>query len=217
MNELLTFNFIGGLHNYNMQELSKLSNFPNYSDEQLYDLDKNITEQVFQENGFDTTIQVSFEEAIAMRDLVLAQNDNYIPLFTNWKEDGKINEEQFQYLMLINSIFNNETDAGAISTELFAIQQSVSNSTTLSIDQKALIYNACSIGASSVLYWYSAYTNEENPWYQTKESNNGWIKRALLDLVGLTVGFLVGFEYGGLLGGSLLGGFTAVMCSAEHK
>lgn len=27
MNELLTFNFIGSLHNFNMQELAKLSNF----------------------------------------------------------------------------------------------------------------------------------------------------------------------------------------------
>ena len=200
-----------------MQELTKLSNFPNFSDQQLYDLDKAITEQIFQENGFSTSIPITFEETMAMRDLVLAQNDDYIPLFTHWKEEGKINDEQFQFLLLINSIFNNETEADAISTELFGIQQSVSNSTTLTLDQKALVYNACSIGASSVLYWYSAYTNDKNPWNQTKESNSGWIKRALLDLIGLTVGFLVGFEYGGWIGGAVLGVITAVACSSEPK
>ena len=72
MNELLTFNFIGSLHNFNMQELTKLSNFPNFSDQQLYDLDKAITEQIFQVNGFSTSIPITFEETMAMRDLVLA-------------------------------------------------------------------------------------------------------------------------------------------------
>jgi len=194
MVNLTELSFVGPLHNHIMQELTQLGNFPNYSDQEVYDTGKTVVETYYQQNNLGDPQVLPFSDYQDQVNSVLNQGEDMANFFTSLKNEGKINQEQLDFLLNINSHYLNADNPNSLADNLFQIEQDVAASTTLDFNQKALVYGTAVIGRNSGNYWYAAYNNPNNPWYDTPaaaEKPKWWV-RGLRDLAGFTAGFLVG-------------------------
>jgi|SaaInl3SG_22_DNA_1037383.scaffolds.fasta_scaffold11541_3 hypothetical protein len=197
MTSLSEISFVGSLHNQIMQALTQLGEFPNLSNLEIYSTAKEHVDSYYLENNLGEPQVIAFGEYQEHVDIIL-NITNVETYLISLEAEGKINTEQLQYLIQINSCYQNATDPNVLSNQLFDIQQNVSNSETLDIGQKALVYGASIIGANSGYYWFSAYNDPADPWYPNesadpKKKKPKWWERGLRDLLGFVVGFYVMF------------------------
>lgn len=217
---LLELSFVGPLHNHVMQELTQLGSFPNFSNQDVYDVGQLAIETYYQQNYSGSIEMLSYGDYLTQVNNVLAQGEDMSSFFTALKNDDKINQEQLDFLLDINTLFQNANNANLLADSLFQIEQNVAASSGLNFNQQALIYGTAVIGRNSVNYWYSGYNNPNDPWEATIPAANKlkWWERGLRDLAGFTVGFLAGFLLSG--GNPIVGGVGGTLvgtgCSATE-
>ena len=193
MTSLSDIAFVGPLHNQIMQALTQLGEFPNLSNIETYNTARQLIENYYLENNLGNSQIIPFDEYQENVDIILNIDDVETYLIS-LEAEGKINAEQLQFLIQINSFYQNATDPNVLANHLFDIQQSVSNSATLDLGQKALVYGAAVIGSNSGYYWFSAYNDPNDPWYPSESSDPGkkkpkWWERGLRDLLGFIAGY----------------------------
>ena len=219
MTSLSEISFVGPLHNQIMQALTQLGDFPNLSNIEIYSTAKQYFENYYLENNLGDAQIFPFEEYQEYVDVIL-DIDDFEAYLIACESEGKINAEQLQYLIQINSFYQNATDPNVLADHLFDIQQSVSNSETLDLGQKALVYGTAIIGSNSGYYWYSAYNDPANPWYPSgatdpEKKKLKWWQRGLRDLAGFLTGYFVLYALTeDPIGSSSCGGVVGGGCSA---
>jgi hypothetical protein len=215
---LVELSFVGPLHNHALQELTQLGNFPNFSDQEVYDVGKLAIETYYQQNNLGDPQMLPFVDYLLHVNNVLSQGENMSSLFTALKNEDKINQQQLDFLLDINTLFQNADNPNSLADSLFQIEQNIAQFSGLNFNQQALVYGTAVIGRNSANYWYSAYNNPNDPWEGTvpPTAKVKWWQRGLRDLAGFTVGFLAGslLSGGNPLVGAAGGTLVGTACSA---
>lgn len=194
MENLTELSFVGPLHNHIMQELTQLGSFPDFTDQEVYDTGETAVETYYQQNNLGDPQVLPFNDYQTEVNNVLNQGEDMSNLFNSFKNDGKINQEQLDFLLNINSLYLNSDNPNSLADNLFQIEQNIAASSTLDFNQKALVYGTAVVGRNSGSYWYAAYYNPNDPWEATvpPDDKPKWWVRGLRDLAGFTAGFIVG-------------------------
>lgn len=221
MQNLIESAFVGPLHNHILQDITQLSNFPNFTDLETYNVAKRDVELYYSINDLGNPNILSFQECQGCVDRVIAQGYDMTIFFTELEANGEINQIQLNYLLMINDLFINANDPNKLADNLFEITQEVSSTDNLTFNEKSLIYGTAIVGFNSGYYWSSAYSDPENPWNNTvvnslKAPEPKWWQRGLRDTAGYVAGWQAGYYSSGgdLDAANACGIATAAACSA---
>lgn len=194
MDNIIELSFAGPLHNHIMQKITQLTSFPEYSEQVVYDTAKSSVENYYSQNNLGDPQILPFDDYEEQVSNIVSQGEDMADFFNSLKDDEKINQEQLEFLLSINSFFIDSDNPNSLADQLFELEQEVATTANLDFNQKALVYGTSIIGRNSAGYWYSAYNNPEDPWYDTPATADKpkWWVRGLRDLAGFTAGYIVG-------------------------
>jgi hypothetical protein len=202
MQNLIESSFVGPLHNQILQDITQLSNFPNFTDLETYNVAKRNVELYYLNNDLNSPFILSFEACQECVDRVIANGYDMTNLYIELEANGDINQTQLNYLLLINDLLLNANDPNRLADNMFQITQELIVTESLSLIEKNLIYGTAIIGFNSGYYWYSAYSTPSNPWNvitnsTIKAEEPKWWQRAARDCAGFVLGWNVGLEFSG--------------------
>lgn len=121
MQNLIETAFVGPLHNHILQNITQLSNFPNFTDLETYNVAKRDVELYYLSNGLGNANILSFQECQSCVDRVIAQGYDMSNLYIQMEANGEINQIQLNYLLMINDLLMNANDANKLADNLFMI------------------------------------------------------------------------------------------------
>jgi hypothetical protein len=224
MQNLIESAFVGPLHNQILQDITQLSNFPNFTDLETYNVAKRDVELYYSNNDLGNPQILSFDACQGCVDRVIAQGYDMTNLYTELEANGDINQIQLNYLLMINDLLLNANDPNRLADNMFQITQELIATDSLTLNEKNLIYGTAIIGFNSGYYWYSAYSTPSNPWNvltnnTIKAEEPKWWERAARDCAGFVLGWNVGYETSGgnVQAAVACATTTAAACSAAKK
>ena len=139
MNNLQEYAYTGPLHNHILQVITGLNNFPDYTDLEVYNTAKTEVELYYTDNNLGDPAVLSFSEYQNQVNTVMAQGEDMSDYFTSLKDEGKINQEQLNFLLNINSLVVESDDSNKLCNNLFSLQQEINLSSPL-FEKKLLVY-----------------------------------------------------------------------------
>ncbi|TAK49258.1 MAG: hypothetical protein EPO28_00885 [Saprospiraceae bacterium] len=218
MEKLSETSFAGPLHNKVMQRLTTLPSFPRVTKSETYNEARIIILDYYATNGLGTPQMIDFSTFESKVDQVLANQNDFVPLLEQLKNEHSITVAQFDKLLQINSLFVNQTGINKLTNDLFGIENALYDETAMTFNEKALVFGTSVIGRNSAYYWFSAANDPNDPWNDDVVQAIPWWKRALRDLLGFTIGYVVGsIISGGIpIVGVAAGAATATGASANE-
>lgn len=218
MTQLTEASFAAPLHNKIMQRLTVLTSFPHVPPLDIYSEGRQIILDYYSNNGLGTPQMIDFATFDSKVSQVINNRNDFVSLFEQLKNEGSISVAQFNKLVQINSLFVNQTEINRLANSLFEIESSLNAETGMTFNEKVLVFGSAVIGRNSAYYWFSSSYDPNDPWHDDTPQALKWWQRALRDLAGFAVGYVVGSIISGGLPpvGIAAGTATAAGASANE-